>query len=408
MSAFGTKTNERPGTRAVVRHVRVSAYKAREVLDLIRGLHVADADQVLAFTERDVAKIVRKALASAVANAEANDSQDGETLKVVACFADEGPTLKRWRPRARGRATRIRKRTCHITVIVGRMDDDELRRWREKNQQGLTTEGGRGGRRRSPAADRRARVAKSKKSDDTTDSADEATDDEGDDSPAEVTDAEATVDEAAGSRRRPGRRRRGRRHRGRRDRRDEVTADATPTRTPTPTKASTTPRTRTDMGQKVNPYGFRLGVTTDWKSRWFAGREEYADLVIEDWKVRDMIMSALPHAAISRIEVERTRDRVRVDVHTARPGIVIGRRGAQADELRASLTKITGNNKVQLNIQEIKQPELDAALIAQGVADQLAGRVAFRRAMKRAVQNAQKAGALGIRVQCSGRLVARR
>ncbi len=158
------------------------------------------------------------------------------------------------------------------------------------------------------------------------------------------------------------------------------------------------------MGQKVNPYGFRLGVTTDWKSRWFAGREEYADLVIEDWKVRDMIMSALPHAAISRIEVERTRDRVRVDVHTARPGIVIGRRGAQADELRAELTKITGNNKVQLNIQEIKQPELDAALIAQGVADQLAGRVAFRRAMKRAVQNAQKAGALGIRVQCSGRL----
>jgi len=158
------------------------------------------------------------------------------------------------------------------------------------------------------------------------------------------------------------------------------------------------------MGQKVNPYGFRLGVTTDWKSRWFAGRSEYADLVVEDWKVRDMIMSTLPHAAISRIEVERTRDRVRVDVHTARPGIVIGRRGAQADELRASLTKITGNNRVQLNIQEIKQPELDAALIAQGVADQLAGRVAFRRAMKRAVQNAQKAGALGIRVQCSGRL----
>jgi small subunit ribosomal protein S3 len=158
------------------------------------------------------------------------------------------------------------------------------------------------------------------------------------------------------------------------------------------------------VGQKVNPYGFRLGVTTDWKSRWFAGRAEYADLIIEDWKVRDMIMSTLPHAAISRIEVERTRDRVRVDVHTARPGIVIGRRGAQADELRAALAKITGNNRVQLNIQEIKRPELDAALIAQGVADQLAGRVAFRRAMKRAVQNAQNAGALGIRVQCSGRL----
>ena len=115
-------------------------------------------------------------------------------------------------------------------------------------------------------------------------------------------------------------------------------------------------------------------------------------------------MTQLPHAAISRVEVERTRDRLRVDVHTARPGIVIGRRGSEADRLRRGLAKITGNAKVQLNIQEIKQPELDAALIAQGVADQLAGRVAFRRAMKRAVQNAQKAGALGIRVQCSGRL----
>jgi small subunit ribosomal protein S3 len=158
------------------------------------------------------------------------------------------------------------------------------------------------------------------------------------------------------------------------------------------------------MGQKVNPYGFRLGVTTDWKSRWFANRREYGTFIIEDWKIRDLLMTDLPHAAISRVEVERTRDRLRVDVHTARPGIVIGRRGAEADRLRSRLTEITGNNKVQLNIQEIKQPELDAALIAQGVADQLAGRVAFRRAMKRAVQNAQKAGALGIRVQCSGRL----
>jgi small subunit ribosomal protein S3 len=115
-------------------------------------------------------------------------------------------------------------------------------------------------------------------------------------------------------------------------------------------------------------------------------------------------MAKLESAAVSRIEIERTRDKVRIDIHTARPGIVIGRRGAQADELRALLTQITGNPKVQLNIVEIKSPELDAALIAQGVADQLVNRIAFRRAMKRAVQNAQKAGALGIRVQCSGRL----
>ncbi len=158
------------------------------------------------------------------------------------------------------------------------------------------------------------------------------------------------------------------------------------------------------MGQKVNPYGFRLGITTDWKSRWFATRQEYQEFVIEDWKIRDYLMGELPHAAISRIEVERTRDRLRIDVHTARPGIVIGRKGSEADRLRAGLAEITGNKRVQLNVQEIKQPELDAALIAQGIADQLTGRVAFRRAMKRAVQNAQKAGAQGIRVQCSGRL----
>ncbi|MEN9803850.1 MAG: ribosomal protein [Actinomycetota bacterium] len=158
------------------------------------------------------------------------------------------------------------------------------------------------------------------------------------------------------------------------------------------------------MGQKINPYGFRLGVTTDWKSRWFSERQ-YKDYLTEDWKIREFIMTTLGDAAISRIEVERKRgETLKVDIHTARPGIVIGRKGAKADEIRAGLTKLTGNNKVQLNIVEIKSPELDAALIAQGVADQLVGRIAFRRAMKRAVQNAQKAGALGIRVQCSGRL----
>ena len=158
------------------------------------------------------------------------------------------------------------------------------------------------------------------------------------------------------------------------------------------------------MGQKINPYGFRLGITTDWKSRWFSERN-YKEYLTEDWKIRAYIMESLPDAAISRIEVERKRgETLKVDIHTARPGIVIGRKGATADELRSGLTKLTGNLKVQLNIVEIKSPELDAALIAQGVADQLVGRIAFRRAMKRAVQNAQKAGALGIRVQCSGRL----
>jgi large subunit ribosomal protein L22 len=156
--AFGTKTNERPGTRATVRYLRVSAYKAREVLDLIRGLHVDDADGILEFTDRAVATDIRKLLASAVANAEKNDELDPNELYVSACYADEGPTLKRWRPRARGRATRIRKRTCHITIIVSRMSAKELEQRRARTEAAV----GRGGVRRDAAEARRARVAKSR------------------------------------------------------------------------------------------------------------------------------------------------------------------------------------------------------------------------------------------------------
>ncbi len=152
------KTNERPGTRAQVRYVRVSAYKAREVLDLVRGKHVNEADEILQFTERDISNVIRKALASAVANATNNDGQDPETLFLSACYADEGPTLKRWRPRARGRATRIRKRTCHITVIVSRLSDHELRMHTEREARSGRAGAGAAGR-----ASRRARVAESKK-----------------------------------------------------------------------------------------------------------------------------------------------------------------------------------------------------------------------------------------------------
>ena len=156
------------------------------------------------------------------------------------------------------------------------------------------------------------------------------------------------------------------------------------------------------MGQKVNPYGFRLGITTEWKSRWYADKL-YKDYVKEDVAIRKMMSKGMERAGISRVEIERTRDRVRVDIHTARPGIVIGRRGAEADRIRGDLEKLTGK-QVQLNILEVKNPEIDAQLVAQGVAEQLSSRVSFRRAMRKSMQSALKGGAKGIRVQCAGRL----
>ncbi|MGH2749243.1 MAG: 30S ribosomal protein S3 [Actinomycetota bacterium] len=162
------------------------------------------------------------------------------------------------------------------------------------------------------------------------------------------------------------------------------------------------------MGQKVHPYGFRLGIHTDWKSRWFSDKQ-YREYLEADLRIREYLLGELPHAGISRIDIERTRERVRIDAHTARPGIVIGRRGSEAERLRSRLeqmeSKIYGKPiDVRLNIIEVKQPELDAQLIAQGVGEQLASRVSFRRAMKKAVGTAMRNGAQGVRVQCGGRL----
>ena len=172
----GVKTNERPGTRARASYVRSSAYKAREVLNLIRGKSCADAQDILAFSDRDVAQPIGKVLDSALANAEHNDGLDADELYVSACYADEGPTLKRWRPRARGRATRIRKRTCHITVIVSRYDPETLEKVRAKqSQRGVAT-----------AEARRRRVARSRAAAQTEEAAS--------DEQAEDVDVEAEAD----------------------------------------------------------------------------------------------------------------------------------------------------------------------------------------------------------------------
>src|SRR5579864_7970407 len=157
------------------------------------------------------------------------------------------------------------------------------------------------------------------------------------------------------------------------------------------------------MGQKINPIGLRLGINRTWDSRWFAGKAEYGKLLHEDVKIREILHKELKQAAVARIVIERPHKKCRVTIHSARPGVVIGKKGADIDKLRKKVADITASDVV-INIVEIRKPELDAKLVAESIAQQLERRVAFRRAMKRAVQSAMRLGAEGIRINCSGRL----
>lgn len=159
------------------------------------------------------------------------------------------------------------------------------------------------------------------------------------------------------------------------------------------------------MGQKVHPTGFRLGTTEQWRSRWYADKD-YAETLGNDLAIRKFLTKRLERAALSRVDIERAGEKVQVAIYTARPGIVIGKKGAEIDNLRAELENVAGVGKgnVKVDVIEVKRPELDANLVAQSIAEQLEGRVAFRRAMRKAVQTARKSGAKGIRIQCSGRL----
>jgi small subunit ribosomal protein S3 len=157
------------------------------------------------------------------------------------------------------------------------------------------------------------------------------------------------------------------------------------------------------MGQKINPIGLRLGINRTWDSRWYSGKNEYGKLLHEDMKIRDVLMKNLKQAAISKIIIERPHKKCRVNIHSARPGVVIGKKGADIDKLRKLVSKLT-DSEVAINIVEVRKPEIDATLVADSIAQQLERRVAFRRAMKRAVQSAMRLGAEGIRINCSGRL----
>ncbi len=159
------------------------------------------------------------------------------------------------------------------------------------------------------------------------------------------------------------------------------------------------------MGHKVSPTGFRLGVTENWRSRWYADKD-YSANVGNDLKIRKFLKKRLERAALSRVDIERAGNKVKVVIYTARPGIVIGKKGSEIDALRRELEKIAGTEKggVSVDVIEVKRPELDASLVAQSIAEQLEQRIAFRRAMRKAVQSARKSGAKGIRIECSGRL----
>ena len=324
-----------PEVRAQAKWVRTSPRKARLVVEHIRGRSVPEARTVLAFTTRAAARDVEKVLRSAIANAEANHGLVGDDLYVSAAYVDEGPTLKRWRARARGRAARIRKHTCHITVKLAPLAvAPKPARPQAK-----------------PAADETAAEKPARK-------------------------PRATKPKTTASR--PPDARRQRRPRGERGGRQL-------------------------MGQKVHPGGLRVGIIHDWKSNWYTSNKEFAGALLEDVKIREHIYGKLSHAGLSDILIRKDKQRVIIDVYTARPGIVIGKSGVEVDALRREIHGMTQKN-VQININEIKRPELDAKLVAQSIAEQLENRVSFRRAMKRSLASAMRSGAHGVKVQCGGRL----
>ena len=341
MAAVETQ-RDRSGAGAVA---CTRARKARLVLEHIRGKLGSRGADDPGVPPRAVAKDVGKVLQSAIANAETRtDRHDGDELVVAVAYADEGPTLKRWRARARGRVNRIRKRTCHITIEL------------VPNPVALAAAAARGDEPGAPSraeargADRRTSVA-------TARAVDEA------------------VEDVAAKRRRA--------------RRVDGAAEARGR----PATQGQAPRARRPvMGQKVHPGGLRVGVIHTGSPTGSRARRSSRRTCLEDVKIRDHIYGKLSHAGLSDIHIRKDKQRITVDIYTARPGIVIGKSGAEVDALRRELHAMTAKN-VQVNITEIKRPELDAKLVAQSIAEQLQNRVSFRRAMKRSLASSIRSGA---------------
>ena len=267
-SQIKRERNEQKDTRpsAKISYARVPVQKACFVLDAIRGKDVKTALGILAYNPRNASRIIEKLLKSAIANAEYNNGMSVDNLYIEECYANKGPTMKRIRPRAQGRAYRIEKR----------------------------------------------------------------------------------------------------------------------------------------MGQKVNPHGLRVGIIKDWDSKWYA-EKDFADNLVEDHEIRKFLKKRLYSAGISKIEIERASDRVKIVVYTAKPGVVIGKGGSEIEKVKGELAKFT-DKKLIVDIKEVKRPDKDAQLVAENIAQQLENRISFRRAMKSCMSRTMKSGALGVKTAVAGRL----
>ena len=375
---------ERTFVRAEARYVRTAPRKAQLVAEQIRGRTVPEARTILAFMTRDAARDVEKVLTSAVANAEANHGLDGDELYVLTATVGSGPTLKRWRARARGRVARIKKRTCHITIALALPEEQAIPAPLPKPAPVA-----------APAARARARARGRRGGGSAEAQARSAQEGRGD-----RRDGRGEAQAEAGTAEEGGDRRSGREAEAQARAAQEGRAEGERRQAQDNSQAEDGGQL---VGHKVHPGGLRVGVIHEWKSNWYTGTKEFPAYLIEDVKIRDHIRGKLGHAGLGDILIKKDKQRITIDIFTARPGIVIGKSGAEVDALRREVHAMTHKN-VHININEIKRPELDAKLVAQSIAEQLENRVSFRRAMKRSLASAIRSGAQGVKITCGGRL----
>ena len=331
--------------RAHARSVRSSSQKARTVLTHIRGKSVAEAQAILRYSTRGVARDIELVLRSAVANAVQNHGLEAEQLVVHAATADEGLTMKRGKPRARGRYMRVRRRTCHLTILLMPVELAEVEE--------------------APAAPAEEETPKPRRSRAKKAAAEAPAEAPAEEAAAEAEEPEAEPEASAAVEEAPAEEAGGDRAGG-----DGGRARARGDRGGCERRARRRRGRESLMGQKVHPGGLRVGIIHEWKSNWYTENKEFSKYLLEDIRIRQHIYGRLSHAGLSDIHIRKDSQKITIDIYTARPGIVIGKSGTEVDALRRWVYALTGR-AVQININEIKRPELDAKLMAQSVAEQL-------------------------------------